>query len=1107
MSSWPSFQFPTRIGLPGQAIQLLKGSSIHLSLKMSQSAPAWLSLMGSLVQYGGPDGHLLPEAEYSQHLQECIDLISRQDTIALIDVIRPLGAYLVTEDDVPRCRAISFLAELVDRNPSLGLRKPEDVHYLAEFFTSRLMDWPALHGALAGCYAVVKSDGLDSKDALAMLQTINDGVYVRSLSQKDRSLAMKVIDSLVKKCGILALEEDIDLIELVIVSIDGEKDPECLMGGFKAAQTALSVFMSLQDAGEYHVEQYQYMLENAKEELFDILACYFPVSFTPKDARGITREDIAKALQGTLLVWPGLHAAVLDLIEEKMSSIVKQAKLDSIQMLNALASQKDHSVLLKESRRVWNMIRPELMSASLDCRSYPQMFQSADDLGIGRHALKCLSKCLVACNAAGKENTLAQEALSDLAIEDAMKCIEYIGNDEESFTRSVSSVRSTAIIFQACSLAGGDAGYSCLTQFGPRILQVLEKPSSVESECFGTILLYSMILNAGYESPCNEEMLHDESIRGMLSMGMTFSHKIPCTNDSFLWNNDSFTWSTNRVDYNDSTLFLAKLKICHSLMVNPAFSNANLFQDDTVQATVQGCLEAISRLENDEFSSLVSDTLYQIVFSNLGSAFHGETLAIKTSLDMISKMKEDGSVRVHLHRILSFVAHICSGVSRQEQITDENYDCTSEVFDFLMENIRSSLVSSSYDMIWEELIQGIVMIEKAFDEKHETSNSEIALLNMLLGGSTWEEAPSVSEDIAEGILMSAFHICRRLPNDDLPPPFSLNSENETSDWISEYASIGCILGLCPNKLKLLDIHLMEQLFEALSRCSNPHQFKWYGIALASAVNKHVEDASASSNSPEELGIQMLNMAFKMNTAQWWDACTAYCGLLAMKGYDLRSILDEICTIMYDKPDVRSLAYKLLSTMFISTSDEFWVSGKAHAQVSFLWQQKAFITAKKCIEGNYIASEENAVVKRIACASLISGAPLAVIQSDSMFIAQQMCEFLGSKPCVDQILSSTSALENILKISRSLLESEKTRSIMIAQLSSIIPNLVTVTKEAYAGNARKSSLETLTLLANILPYQTIHPYRQTVLKASVSACDDRKRAVRFVAASCRDAWSQ
>ena len=1075
---------------------------------MSQSTPAWLSLMGSLVQYGGPDGHLLPEAEYAKHLHECIVLISRQDNISLIDVVRPLGAYLVTEDDVPRCRAISFLAELIYRNPSLGLDRPEDVHYLAEFFTSRLMDWPALHGALAGCYSVVKSEGLDVKDALAMLQTINDGVYVRSLSQKDRSLAMKVIDYLMKKCGILALEEDIDLIELVIVSIDGEKDPECLMDGFKAAQTALSVFMSLQDVGDYHVGKYQDMLENAKEELFDILACYFPVSFTPKDNRGITRQDIAKALEGTLLVWPGLHASVLDLVEEKMSSMVKQAKLDSIQMLNALASQKEHSILLKESRRVWNMIRPELMSASLDCRSYPKMFQSADDLGIGGHALKCLSKCLVACNVTGKENGLAQEALSDVAVEDAMKCIENTGNDEESFTRSVSSVRSTAIIFQACSLAGGDAGYSCLTQFGPRILQVLEKSASIESECFCHILLYSLILNAGYESPCNEGMLRDESVRRMLSIGMMFSNKIPSTNDSFLWKSDSFTWNTNRLDYNESTLFLAKLKICHSIIVNPAFSKASLFQDDTFQGTVQGCLEAISRVENNQLSSFVSDTLFEIVFSDLGAAFQGETLAIKASLDMISKMKENGSVRVYLHRILNFIAQICSGLSQKEQTADEKYECTSKVFDFLMENIKSSLGSSSGDTLWQELIQGVLMIENAFDDTHETSKSEIALLKMLLDGSTLQDgAPPLSDEIADGILMSAFNICRRLSKTEDVPFISFNPENERHNWVSEYTSIGCILGLCPTNLKSLDAHLIEQLFEVLSRCDNSHQFKWYGISLASAMNKHVEDAPASSKSPEELGKKMLNMAFKMNTAEWWDACTVYCHLLAMKGYGLQSTLDEICIMMYDKPDVQSLVYKLLSTMLISTSDEFWVSEKAHTQVSFLWQQKAFITAKKCIEDNYVASEENAVVKRTACASLISGTPLAVVQSDSMFIAQQMCEFLGSKPCVEQILSSTSALENILNVSRSLLEAEKTRSIMVAQLSSIIPNLVTVTKEAYAGNARKSSLETLTILAQILPYQTIHPYRQTVLKASVSACDDRKRAVRFVAASCRDAWSR
>ena len=91
----------------------------------------------------------------------------------------------------------------------------------------------------------------------------------------------------------------------------------------------------------------------------------------------------------TLLAWRGFHSSVLDLVEEKMSSIVKQAKKDSIHMLRSLAG-RNGEIIAKESRRIWNMLRQELMMALLDGKDYPPLFQSAEDLGIGGDALLCL---------------------------------------------------------------------------------------------------------------------------------------------------------------------------------------------------------------------------------------------------------------------------------------------------------------------------------------------------------------------------------------------------------------------------------------------------------------------------------------------------------------------------------------------------------------------------------------------------------------------------------------------------------------------------------------------------------------------------------------------
>lgn len=349
----------------------------------------WIRELGSLVSQGGPEGTLLPQKEYDAVVRRIIHNI-QEARVSLVEVLRPLEAYLVTEDDVPRCRAVSFFAELLAQFPGLMTARDVDVHYLAEFFIAKLLDLSTLHGALLGCQALLGSGQMGEEDAVAMLKMIQDGLYIRSLSVKDRQLALSIIDEIVLSCGKQGLDADIDLAELVVVSIDGEKDPRCLLAGFDVATHVMKLFASL-DSDSVHVEY----MESVCEEMFDILSCYFPVAFTPSDddEASITRDDLAQALQATLLAWPGFRTYVLDLVEEKMSSVMKQAKKDSLCLLMGL-SHVDGDAVCAESRRVWNMLRPQLMMAFLDGKEYSPSFQSAQDVGIGDDALKCLAECL-----------------------------------------------------------------------------------------------------------------------------------------------------------------------------------------------------------------------------------------------------------------------------------------------------------------------------------------------------------------------------------------------------------------------------------------------------------------------------------------------------------------------------------------------------------------------------------------------------------------------------------------------------------------------------------------------------------------------------------------
>lgn len=71
----------------------------------------WVKTLGNVLGQGGPDGVMLGEAEYDQCIKRIIiDIKNSQASV--LDVLRPLGGYLTSGDNVPRCRAISFLAEV-----------------------------------------------------------------------------------------------------------------------------------------------------------------------------------------------------------------------------------------------------------------------------------------------------------------------------------------------------------------------------------------------------------------------------------------------------------------------------------------------------------------------------------------------------------------------------------------------------------------------------------------------------------------------------------------------------------------------------------------------------------------------------------------------------------------------------------------------------------------------------------------------------------------------------------------------------------------------------------------------------------------------------------
>ncbi|KAJ8911611.1 hypothetical protein NQ315_015945 [Exocentrus adspersus] len=105
----------------------------------------------------------------------------------------------------------------------------------------------------------------------------------------------------------------------VISSIDGERDPRNLLFLFQWLKTFLN----------------SVSLHHLTEEMFDVLACYFPIDFKASSSsmRNITREDLATELSSCLCAIPEFAEYSIPLALEKLESSLQIAKMDALKLL------------------------------------------------------------------------------------------------------------------------------------------------------------------------------------------------------------------------------------------------------------------------------------------------------------------------------------------------------------------------------------------------------------------------------------------------------------------------------------------------------------------------------------------------------------------------------------------------------------------------------------------------------------------------------------------------------------------------------------------------------------------------------------------------------
>lgn len=110
-----------------------------------------------------------------------------------------------------------------------------------------------------------------------------------------------------------------DFVYGVINAMDGERDPRILLSLYEFIPNFLSTFQ----------------LGHLTEDMFEVIACYFPIDFQPSsvDPKTITRDLLAEKLANCLCAKEEFAENCVNLLIEKLDSQLNIAKLDSLFLL------------------------------------------------------------------------------------------------------------------------------------------------------------------------------------------------------------------------------------------------------------------------------------------------------------------------------------------------------------------------------------------------------------------------------------------------------------------------------------------------------------------------------------------------------------------------------------------------------------------------------------------------------------------------------------------------------------------------------------------------------------------------------------------------------
>ena len=273
----------------------------------------------------------------------------------LVTLIDSLGPVLTHSSTSTRLAGLTIVSHVL-ANPTIVLHQ-EDTSLMLVFYLDRLRDHHSLLPVtLYGISSLAKMHNLGRDQLERLLHSLYSEVMVQQQVVKDRAVVFTMLSHLLRNrtedIKALATQFTVGFLQ----AFEGEKDPRNLLLIFSTVSSMLNILP----------------INHLVEDVFESLAVYFPVDFTPPSglSGSVTKQQLVEGLREGLS-HPDLTEWTIGLLLEKLESDLESAKIDSLETLIKLVQRfatrqgDGMDIWAREVYGIWSALKRETMGIRL----------------------------------------------------------------------------------------------------------------------------------------------------------------------------------------------------------------------------------------------------------------------------------------------------------------------------------------------------------------------------------------------------------------------------------------------------------------------------------------------------------------------------------------------------------------------------------------------------------------------------------------------------------------------------------------------------------------------------------------------------------------------